>query len=164
MCRLTSLLLSFGRLRLWLGHFEPAHRHMYQLDDEGIGTLGKAPGGLTSGVFGAAEGGMMTGAVITHKMLSSTFLATDTMAFRAAVGTLCTYSFSYSIACPCPHPLASWLGLSSPRRVSPAWTLGACDVPTLPLWAFPTPPIPEPTSLPAHNYHNYGWPPSTACF
>ena len=33
------LLLGFGQLRPWLGHLEPAHRHLYLLDEKGIGCL-----------------------------------------------------------------------------------------------------------------------------
>ena len=65
-----------------------------------LGALGRTPSGLASGIFGAVDGGMMTGAVITSKTLSLTFFAMDTMAFRAAVSTLCTNSSLYSIACP----------------------------------------------------------------
>ena len=76
-----------------------------------LGALSRAPGGLATGVFGTVDGGVMTGAVITHKTLSSTFLAIDTTAFQAAVSTLCAYSSSYSIACPVPLPisLSVWL-------------------------------------------------------
>ena len=49
---------------------------------------------------------MMTGAVITCKMLSSTFLAMDTTALRAAISALCTDSSSYSIACLVPLPVS----------------------------------------------------------
>ena len=52
-----------------------------------LGTFGKAPSGLASGVFGVADGGMITGTVITRKTLSSTYFAMDTMVFWAAVGT-----------------------------------------------------------------------------
>ena len=38
--------------------------------------------------------------------VASTFLAMDTMAFGAAVGTLCTDSSLYSIACPVPLPIS----------------------------------------------------------
>ena len=36
---ISWLLLGFGRLRPQLGHLEPACRHTYLLDDEGIGRL-----------------------------------------------------------------------------------------------------------------------------
>ena len=49
---------------------------------------------------------MMTGVVITQKMLSSTFFPMDTTALRAAIGTLCTNSSSYSITCPVPLPVS----------------------------------------------------------
>ena len=71
-----------------------------------LGAFGRMPGGLASGVFGAADGGMMTGAVITCKTLSLIFFATDTMALRAAIYVLCTDSSSYSIACPVPLPVS----------------------------------------------------------
>ena len=51
-----------------------------------LGALGRTPGESASGVVGAADGSVMTGPVITRRTLSSTFLATDTMALRAAVG------------------------------------------------------------------------------
>ena len=70
-----------------------------------LGTLGKVPSGLDTGFFGMADGGVMTGVVITCKTLSSTFFAMDTMALRAAVGTLGTDSSLYSIACPVPLPI-----------------------------------------------------------
>ena len=54
-----------------------------------LGTLSRPPGGLATGVFEPADGGVMTGVVITRKTLSSTFFAMDTMAFWAADGTLC---------------------------------------------------------------------------
>ena len=34
---ISLLLLGFGQLRPWLGCLEPAHRHTYLLDDQGIG-------------------------------------------------------------------------------------------------------------------------------
>ena len=71
-----------------------------------LGTLGKRPGRLDSGVFCMADGGVMTGAVITCKTLSSTFFAMDTTVYQAAVGTLCTDSSSYSIACLVPSPIS----------------------------------------------------------
>ena len=71
-----------------------------------LSTLGRAPGGLATGIFGAVDGGVMTGAVITHKMLSSTFFSMDTMAFWAAFGTLCTNYSLYSIACLVLSPVS----------------------------------------------------------
>ena len=71
-----------------------------------LGALGRTPSGSASGVFGSADGGVMTGAVITWRTLSSTFLAMDTMALWAAVGVLCTDSSSYSIAYPVPLPVS----------------------------------------------------------
>ena len=71
-----------------------------------LGALGRTPGGLASGIFSTADGGVITGVVITRKMLSSTFLAMDTMAFQAAVGTLCTNSSLHSIACLVPSPIS----------------------------------------------------------
>ena len=38
---MSHLLLGFGRLRPWLGRLEPAHRHMYLLDDQGVRCLGQ---------------------------------------------------------------------------------------------------------------------------
>ena len=38
-----------------------------------LGTQTKALGRLAAGVFGAVDGGMMTGTLITRKTLSSTF-------------------------------------------------------------------------------------------
>ena len=91
----------------WLGCLEPAHRHMYLLDDQGIGR--PRQGAQRVGYWGLqcmVDGGMMTSMVITCKTLSSTFLAMDTMALWAAVGTLCTDSSLYSIACPVPSPVS----------------------------------------------------------
>ena len=79
--------------------------HTY-LMTKALGTLGRAPGGLDAGVFGMVDGGMMTSMVITHKTLSLTFFAMETMAFWAAVGTLCTDSSLYSIACLVPLPVS----------------------------------------------------------
>ena len=67
-----------------------------------LGAFGRMPGRLASGVFGMADGGVTTYAVITRRTLSLTFLAMDTMALWAAIGPLCTNSSSYSIACPVP--------------------------------------------------------------
>ena len=114
---ISWLLLSFDWLRLWLGCLEPAHRHTYLLDNQALGTLSRAPGGLATRVFGAADGGVMTGAVIPRKTLSSTFFAMDTASFRAAVGTLCTDSSLYSIACPVPLPIASQSGFPLPSKL-----------------------------------------------
>ena len=33
---MSLLLLGFGQLRPWLGHFEPAHGQTYLPDDQGI--------------------------------------------------------------------------------------------------------------------------------
>ena len=71
-----------------------------------LGTQSRVLSKLTAGAFGMADGSMMTGVVITHKMLSLTFFAIDTIAFWAVVGTLCTDSSSYSIACPVPSPIS----------------------------------------------------------
>ena len=71
-----------------------------------LGALSRVPSGLATGFFGMADGGVMTGAVITCKMLSSTFFTMDTIAFQAAIGTLCTNSSLYSIACPVPSPVS----------------------------------------------------------
>ena len=57
-----------------------------------LGAFGRMPGGLASGVFSVADGGVTTGVVITRKMLSLTFFAMDTTALQAAVGILCTES------------------------------------------------------------------------
>ena len=71
-----------------------------------LSALGRTPGGLAIGFFGVADSGVMTGMVIICKTLSSTFFPMDTMAFQAAVGTLCTNSSSYSITCPMPLPVS----------------------------------------------------------
>ena len=71
-----------------------------------LGALGRMPGKSASGVVGAADGGVTTGAVIIQRTLSSTFLAMDMTALRAAVGTLCTNSSSYSIAYLVPSPVS----------------------------------------------------------
>ena len=71
-----------------------------------LGALSRAPSGLAAGVFSTVDGSVTTSMVITCKTLSSNFLAMDTMAFQAAVGTLCTNSSSYSIACPVPLPIS----------------------------------------------------------
>ena len=71
-----------------------------------LGALGRALGGLATGVFSMVDGSMMTGVVMTCKTLSSTFFAMDNTAFRAAFGTLCTNSSSYYIACPVPSPVS----------------------------------------------------------
>ena len=63
-----------------------------------LGALSRMHGGLATGVCGAADGSIMTGVVVTCKTLSLTFLAMDTMVFWAAIGILCTDSYSYSIA------------------------------------------------------------------
>ena len=67
-----------------------------------LGALGRMLSRLASGIFGAADGDMTTDVIITCKTLSLTFFAMDTMVFWAAVGTLCTNSSSYSIACLVP--------------------------------------------------------------
>ena len=71
-----------------------------------LGALGRTPSGLASGIFGVANGSMMTGVVITRKMLSLTFFPMDTTALWAAISMLCTDSSSYSIACPVPLPIS----------------------------------------------------------
>ena len=83
----------------------PVGIHTY-LMTRALGALGRAPGGLASGIFSVADGGVMISAVITCKTLSLTFFAMKTMAFWAAVGTLCTNSSLYSIACPVPLPVS----------------------------------------------------------
>ena len=79
-------------------------------------------GGLVAGAFGMADSGVMTSEVITHNTLLSTFFAMDIMAFQAAVGTLCTDSSSYFIACLVPLPVSLLVSYSSPRQASSAWT------------------------------------------
>ena len=71
-----------------------------------LGTLSRTLSGLAAGNFGAADGCVMIGIVIICKMLSSTFFAMDTTVLRAAVSTLCTNSYSYSIACLVPSPIS----------------------------------------------------------
>ena len=83
----------------------PVGIHTY-LMTRAFGALSRALGGLATGVYGAADGGVMTSAVITCRILSLTLLAMDTMAFWAAIGTLCTNSSSYSIACPVTSPVS----------------------------------------------------------
>ena len=83
----------------------PIGIHTY-LMTKALGALRRAPGELATGVFSTVDGGVMTGVVITCKMLSSTFFAMDTIAFQAAVSTLCTDSSLYSIACPMPLPVS----------------------------------------------------------
>ena len=46
-----------------------------------LGTLSRAVGSLATGVCGTVDGSIMTSVVITHRRLSLTFLAMDTMAF-----------------------------------------------------------------------------------
>ena len=46
-----------------------------------LGALRRACSGLAAGVCGAADGGIMTSAVITHRTLSLTFFAMDTKVF-----------------------------------------------------------------------------------
>ena len=67
-----------------------------------LGALGRMPGRLDAGFFSMADSDMMTGVVVIHKTLSSTFFAMDTMEFQVAFGILCTNSSLYSIACPVP--------------------------------------------------------------
>ena len=83
----------------------PVGIHTY-LMTRALGALGRMPGGLVSGILSTVESSVMTGVVITRKTLSSTFLATDTTVFQAAVGTLCTNSSLYSIACLVPLPIS----------------------------------------------------------
>ena len=102
----SQLLLGFSRLRPWLGHLEPARRHTYLLDDQGVGRLWQDAQRI--GFWGLWCGGwqhVTTSAVITCKTLSSTFFIMDTMVLCADVGTLCTDS-SYSIACLVPSPVS----------------------------------------------------------
>ena len=101
---MSLLCLGAGRLRPRIGRLEPTRRHTYLLYDEGV--RHSKQGAQWVGCWGLADGGVMTGMVITCKMLSSTFFAMDTMALQAAVGTLCTDSSSYSITCPLPLPIS----------------------------------------------------------
>ena len=71
-----------------------------------LGALSRARGRLAAEVFSTMDCGAMTGVVITHRTLSLTFLAMNTMAFWAAIGTLHTNSSLYSIACPVPLPIS----------------------------------------------------------
>ena len=114
---MSQLLLGFGRLRPWLGHLEPARRHMYLLDDQGIGyALGRTPGGLASGVFGTVDGGVTTGVVITRKTLSSTFFAMDTTALWAAPQAHCA-----------PTPPCTPLPARYPCTMSPLGKTNHCQ-------------------------------------
>ena len=83
----------------------PVGIHTYFMT-RALGTLSRVLGRLVAGALGAADGGVMNGLAITCKTLSSTFFAMDTMVFQAVVGTLCTNSSSYSIACPVPSPVS----------------------------------------------------------
>ena len=56
--------------------------------------LNRVHGRLATGVCRVVDCGTMTGMVIMHRTLSLTFLATNTMAFQAAVSTFCTNSSS----------------------------------------------------------------------
>ena len=71
-----------------------------------LGALSRSCSGLTTGICSMADGSLMTGVVITCKTISSTFLAMDTIVFQVVVGTLCTDSSSYSIACPVTLPIS----------------------------------------------------------
>ena len=82
----------------------PVGIHTYFMTRE-LGTLSWVLSRLAAGVFGAADGSVMTGVVITHKTFSLTFFTIDTTAFQAAVSTLCTSSPSYSIAYPVALPI-----------------------------------------------------------
>ena len=79
--------------------------HTY-LMTRALGALGRALSRLDTGVFGTVDGDMMTGTVIIRKTLSLTFLATETVALRAAVGILCIDSSLYSTACLVPLPVS----------------------------------------------------------
>ena len=83
----------------------PVGIHTY-LMTRALGTLSRAHGGLAARVYSVADGGIMTSVVITCRTLSLTFFAMDTMAFWAAVSTLCTNSSSYSIAYLIPLPVS----------------------------------------------------------
>ena len=83
----------------------PVGIHTY-LMTRALGTLSRVCSGLAAGFCDAADCDAMTGAVITHRTLSSTFLAIDTIEFWAAIGTLCTNSSLYSIAYPVPLPIS----------------------------------------------------------
>ena len=67
-----------------------------------LGAFNKVYSRWAAGFCSALGCGTKTGGVITHKTLSSTFLAMDTIAYRAMAGTLCTNSCSYSISYPVP--------------------------------------------------------------
>ena len=64
-----------------------------------LGTLSKVCGSLAAGFCSMVGCSIMTGAFITHRMLSSTFLAMDKMVLHIMAGAFCTNSSSYSIAC-----------------------------------------------------------------
>ena len=63
-----------------------------------LGALNRVHGGLAAGACSMVGCGTMTGVVITCRILSLTFLATDIMVFWAATSTFCTHSYLYSIA------------------------------------------------------------------
>ena len=100
------LLLGFSRLRPWLGRLEPAHRHTYLLDDEGIGRLWQDAQRIGFWGLQHRDGGVMTGSHHTQDIVLDLLCHMDTMALRAAISTLCTNSSSYSIACPVPSPVS----------------------------------------------------------
>ena len=68
-----------------------------------LGILSKVYSRLAAGLCCIADCYAMTGAITTHKVLFTTFLAIEMMAFQAMAGILCT-NFLYSIACLVPSP------------------------------------------------------------
>ena len=104
---LISLLLSFSRLRLWLRRLEPACRQMYLLDDQDVRHSNQ--GAWRVGYWGLWHSRWRHDDWCSYNMqvvVLNLFFAMDTMAFQAAVGTLCTNSSSYFIACPVPSPVS----------------------------------------------------------
>ena len=101
------LLLSsgFSRLRPWLCSLEFALRHIHLLDDKGI--VHPMQGIQRHSYWGLLHSGLQCNDWCSHHMqnIVITFLATDTMAFLAAIGKLYTNSSSYSIAYPVPLPI-----------------------------------------------------------
>ena len=106
------LSLDFGGLRPQLGSLELAHRHIYLLDDKGIGHPKQGMHSRLAAGVCSADCSAMTSAVIMYRALSSTFLALDTMmAFWAAVRHIVYLLFLILHYLPSAlDPLASWLG------------------------------------------------------
>ena len=77
--------------------------HTY-LKIRAFGSLSKACGGLAVGLDSVAGCDIKTRVVITSKILTLNFNATDRMAFWATASVLCTNLSSYSILYLVPLP------------------------------------------------------------